>query len=137
MSDQSLECGDQRTGGTISRGVGVGKAGSGTRQDSARLCAKGLHILFPFILTAPTRWLSPFYRGSERLTGLPTSHSQGVAEGRVTPFPLHHTPQPLTGRLWSTPWDGWEGKVASPRCVCMRIPMCVQEPPALCRCLWI
>lgn len=57
----------------------------------------------------PARWLlSPFYKGSERLSGLPTNQSQGVAKGGVTPFILHHTPQPLTGWLWSTLTTGWE-----------------------------
>lgn len=84
------------TGGTISPGVDVGKVGSGIRQDRARSCAKN-----PSSSQHLARWLlSPFYRGSERLNGLTTNHSQGVvAKGRVTPFLLHHTPQPFTGRL--------------------------------------
>lgn len=62
---------------------------------------------------------------------MPKSHSQGVAQSQVTPFPLHHTPQLLTEQLWATPLGGWEGRkligrVAWPRCPCMRLPVCVQ-----------
>lgn len=62
---------------------------------------------------------------------------QGVATSRGIPYPLHGTPQPLTGQLWSTPLGAWEEMSLAKRkggitkIPVLRMPVSVQGPPPL------
>lgn len=97
--------------------VCVGKAGSGTRQDSARRCAEDPTCIIPLHPHSP--WPGDHH-------SLPTSHSQGIDKDGV----LFHWVTPL-----SLSQDGCgqhlqvggkrlqQGKVASPKCLCVRIPV--------------
>lgn len=83
------------------------------------------------------RQLFSFYKDSHRVKGLPTSHSRS-SQDLVTPFTLHPTPQ----RVAVARTFGWVGRANAggkemPRCLYLRVPVCVREPPALRRYMWI